>query len=134
MNTCSYESDDLMPNPTLNDDLCEVKVTDLAKVRRAQEEMKPAEVVILLAETFRALGDPNRLRLVGMLAAQELCVCDLAAALGMSQSAVSHSLRVLRQLRLVRSRKASKTIYYRLDDQHIERLLADGFEHVEERV
>ncbi len=118
----------------MNDDLCEVKVTDLAKVRRAQEEMKPAEVVILLAETFRALGDPNRLRLVGMLAAQELCVCDLAAALGMSQSAVSHSLRVLRQLRLVRSRKASKTIYYRLDDQHIERLLADGFEHVEERV
>lgn len=123
-----------MSRTIMNDDLCEVKVTDLAKVRRAQEEMKPAEVVILLAETFRALGDPNRLRLVGMLAAQELCVCDLAAALGMSQSAVSHSLRVLRQLRLVRSRKASKTIYYRLDDQHIERLLADGFEHVEERV
>jgi DNA-binding transcriptional ArsR family regulator len=117
-----------------NDDLCEVKVTDLAKVRRARDQMKPAEVVILLAETFRALGDPNRLRLVAALAEQELCVCDLAAALGMSQSAVSHSLRVLRQLRLVRSRKASKTIYYRLDDRHIERLLTDGFEHVEERV
>lgn len=123
-----------MTPPVVDDGLYEVKVTDLAKVRRAREEMKPAEVVILLAETFRALGDPNRLRLVGALARQELCVCDLAATLGMSQSAVSHSLRVLRQLRLVRSRKQRKTIYYRLDDRHIERLLADGFEHVEERV
>jgi DNA-binding transcriptional ArsR family regulator len=113
---------------------CEVKVTDLEKVRRTRAEMKPAEAVLLLAETFRALGDPNRLRLVHALSRAELCVCDLAAALGMSQSAVSHSLRVLRQLRLVRSRKDGKTIYYRLDDQHIGRLLADGFEHVEEQL
>jgi ArsR family transcriptional regulator, lead/cadmium/zinc/bismuth-responsive transcriptional repressor len=115
-------------------ELCELRVTDLAKVRRARAEMKPAEAIALLAETFRSLGDPNRLRLVHALSRQELCVCDLAAALGMSQSAVSHSLRSLRQLRLVRSRKESKTTYYRLDDEHIARLLADGFEHVEERV
>jgi DNA-binding transcriptional ArsR family regulator len=119
---------------SLNDGSCEVKVTDLEKVRRTRAEMKPAEAVLLLAETFRALGDPNRLRLVHALSRAELCVCDLAAALGMSQSAVSHSLRVLRQLRLVRSRKDGKTIYYRLDDQHIGRLLADGFEHVEEQL
>jgi DNA-binding transcriptional ArsR family regulator len=117
-----------------DDDLCEVKVTDLDRVRRARREMKPAEAVILLAETFRALGDPNRLRLAHALASQEMCVCDLAAALGMSQSAVSHSLRTLRQLRLVRIRKEAKTAYYQLDDEHIERLLADGFEHVEERL
>lgn len=123
----------LTVNP-LADDLCEVKVTDLEKVRRARSEMKPAEAVLLLAETFRALGDPNRLRLVHALGQAELCVCDLAAALGMSQSAVSHSLRVLRQLRLVRSRKEGKTIFYRLDDEHIGRLLADGFEHVEEQL
>ena len=118
----------------ISDDLCEVKVTDLAKVRRARKDMKSPEAVLLLAETFRALGDPNRLRLVHALAREELCVCDLAAALTMSQSAVSHSLRVLRQLRLVRSRKEGKTIYYRLDDAHIERLLGDGFEHVEEQL
>lgn len=126
-----------MPRPKAvltDEELCELKVTDLAKVRRARAAMKPAEVVLLLGETFRALGDPNRLRLVHTLAQQELCVCDLAAAVGMSQSAVSHSLRILRQLRLIRSRKESKTIYYRLDDEHIERLLADGFEHVEERL
>ncbi len=122
-------------SPVLTDDeLCELKVTDLEKVRRARAEMKPAEVVLLLAETFRALGDPNRLRLVHALSRQELCVCDLAAAVGMSQSAVSHSLRILRQLRLVQSRRESKTTYYRLDDEHIARLAADGFAHVEERV
>jgi len=116
------------------DDLCEVKVTDLARVRRVRREMKSPDAVVLLADTFRALGDPNRLRIVDALARQELCVCDIAAALGMSQSAVSHSLRTLRQLRLVQSRKESKTIYYHLDDDHIARLLADGFEHVEERL
>ncbi len=123
-----------LPPVLTDDELCELKVTDLEKVRRARAEMKPAEVVLLLAETFRALGDPNRLRLVYALSRQELCVCDLAAAVGMSQSAVSHSLRILRQLRLVQSRRESKTTYYRLDDEHIARLAADGFAHVEERV
>jgi len=125
----------MQPSTDLTDDeLCELKVTDLARVRQARSEMKPAEHVLLLAETFRALGDPNRLRLVHALSTQELCVCDLAATLGMSQSAVSHSIRVLRQLRLVRSRREAKTTYYQLDDEHIERLLADGFEHVAERI
>ena len=116
------------------EDLCEIRITNLARVRRVRREMKSPDAVVLLADTFRALGDPNRLRIVHALARQELCVCDIAAALGMSQSAVSHSLRTLRQLRLVQSRKESKTIYYHLDDDHIARLLADGFEHVEERL
>jgi ArsR family transcriptional regulator, lead/cadmium/zinc/bismuth-responsive transcriptional repressor len=114
-------------------DLLETRILDAIGVARAQREMKPAEAVLMLAETFRALGDPNRLRIVHALSRQELCVADIAVALDMSQSAVSHSLRVLRQLRLVASRKDGKTIYYRLDDSHIERLLADGFEHVEEQ-
>lgn len=101
-------------------------------VARIQAEMKPAEAVLLLSETFRALGDPNRLRIVHALSHQELCVADIAAALEMSPSAVSHSLRVLRQLRLVAGRKDGKTMIYRLDDDHIARLLADGFTHVEE--
>jgi DNA-binding transcriptional ArsR family regulator len=110
----------------------DLKLTDPDAVQRVRTEMKPVEAVLLLAETFRALGDPTRLRIAHALARQELCVADLAAALGMSPSAVSHSLRVLRQLRLVRSRRDGKTTFYRLDDSHIERLLADGFEHVEE--
>lgn len=125
-----------LPKPARReaDDLCEVKVTDLGRVRRVRRQLKPAAAVLLLAETFRTLGDPSRLRIVHALALQELCVCDIAATVGMSQSAVSHSLRALRQLRLVRSRKDGKTSYYRLDDAHISRLLADGFEHVEEQL
>lgn len=116
------------------DALCEVKITDLVRVRRVRRQLKSSEAVLLLAETFRTLGDPNRLRIVHALALHELCVCDLAAAVGMSQSAVSHSLRALRQLRLVRGRKDGKTTYYHLDDDHIARLVADGFEHVEEQL
>jgi DNA-binding transcriptional ArsR family regulator len=111
----------------------EVRATDPGAVRRVREQMKAVEAVLLLSETFRALGDPNRLRIVHALSQTELCVADIAAALEMSPSAVSHSLRVLRQLRLVTSRREGKTSYYRLDDAHIERLLADGFEHVEEQ-
>ena len=94
--------------------------------------MKPAQTVVALAETFRILGDPTRLRIVYALAREELCVCDLAAVLGVSQSVVSHSLRALRQMRLVRYRKEGKIAFYALDDDHIGSLLADGFRHVEE--
>lgn len=127
----------MRPRPALRpeaDDRCEVKITDLGRVRRVRRLLKGEAAVLLLAETFRTLGDPSRLRIVHALALQELCVCDIAAAVGMSQSAVSHSLRALRQLRLVRSRRDGKTTYYRLDDAHIGRLLADGFEHVEEQL
>jgi DNA-binding transcriptional ArsR family regulator len=111
-----------------------VRVTEPAKVERVRREMKSPEAVLLLAETFRALGDPNRLRIVHALSQEELCVLDIAAAIGMSQSAVSHSIRTLRQLRLVRSRKESKTTYYHLDDDHITRLISNAFAHVEERL
>ena len=94
--------------------------------------MKTAEAVASLAETFKILGDPTRLRIAHALAREELCVCDLAAVLGASQSVVSHSLRALRQMRLVRYRKEGKIAYYALDDEHIGALLAEGFRHVEE--
>ncbi|MEO7647121.1 MAG: metalloregulator ArsR/SmtB family transcription factor [Gemmatimonadaceae bacterium] len=87
-----------------------------------------------LSETFRVLGDPTRLRIVYALAREELCVCDLANVLGASQSVVSHSLRALRQMRLVRYRKDGKIAYYTLDDTHIKSLLTEGFHHVEELV
>lgn len=83
---------------------------------------------------LRALGDPTRLRIVTALAADgvgELCVCDLAAVVGVSESAVSHSLRTLRQLGIVRYRKVGKIAYYALDDAHVVRLVAEGVQHVE---
>ena len=113
-------------------DVCEIQFVDERRVRAAERAMKSAEVVTGLAETFKLLGDPTRVRVAWALAQEELCVCDLARLLGMSQSAVSHSLRALRQLRLVRFRKEGRIAYYRLDDDHIADLLADGFRHVEE--
>jgi len=95
--------------------------------------MKPAEAVVTLAETFKVLGDPTRLRIVFALSRDELCVCDLANVLGVSQSVVSHSLRALRQMRLVRYRKEGKIAYYVLDDEHIGSLLGQGFRHVQEQ-
>jgi ArsR family transcriptional regulator, lead/cadmium/zinc/bismuth-responsive transcriptional repressor len=85
-----------------------------------------------LAETFRALGDPTRVRILDALSKAELCVCDLAARLSLSESAVSHQLRLLRSLRLVRSRRAGRMVFYTLDDDHITGLFAQGLEHVRE--
>ena len=114
-------------------DLCEVRCIDESKVRRTRQTMKPVNAVMTLAETFKVLGDPTRLRIAYALSRDELCVCDLATVLDVSQSVVSHSLRALRQMRLVRYRKVGKIAYYVLDDDHISSLLADGFRHVEEQ-
>ena len=114
------------------DDLCEVQCVDGHKVLRARRAMKSPEAVTALADTFRVLGDPTRLRIAFALAREELCVCDLATLLGVSQSVVSHSLRALRQMQLVRYRKDGKIAYYALDDDHIATLVEQGFEHVEE--
>ena len=102
------------------------------RVRKVQRAMKSPEAVSTLAETFRMLGDPTRLRIAFALSREELCVCDLATTLGVSQSVVSHSLRALRHMRLVRYRKAGKIAYYALDDEHIGLLLSEGFRHAEE--
>jgi ArsR family transcriptional regulator len=86
--------------------------------------------VLGLSEIFKILGDPTRIRIMHFLSLQEVCVCDLAAVLEMSQSAVSHQLRILRNVRLAKFRKSGKTVYYSLDDEHISGLFAQGLEHV----
>ncbi|MDQ2675465.1 MAG: metalloregulator ArsR/SmtB family transcription factor [Actinomycetota bacterium] len=113
-------------------DDCEIAFVDEVRVRRVRRRMKSQEAVGLLAETFRVLGDPTRIRIAHALSQEELCVCDLANLLGASQSAVSHSLRALRQMKLVRHRKEGKIAYYALDDEHIRELLGVGFDHVDE--
>lgn len=87
---------------------------------------------IALAETFRMLGDTTRVRILDALSRAELCVQDIARHIDSSESAVSHQLRLLRGMRLVRPRRAGRQIFYSLDDQHIVRLFAQGLEHVQE--
>ena len=113
-------------------DSCEIQYVDEQKVENARRAMKSAEAVTTLAETFKILGDPTRIKIAFALSKEELCVCDIANLLKVSQSAVSHSLRTLRQMKLVRFRKEGKIAYYTLDDDHIANLLDEGFRHVEE--
>lgn len=105
---------------------------DAGRIARARAAMATPESAAALADTFRLLGDPTRVRLLDALATGELCVCDLAALLGHTVSAVSHQLRLLRGLRLVRARREGRMIFYSLDDHHIHDLLSQARGHVEE--
>lgn len=113
-------------------DLCEERCIDLDRVARARGAQVAGEAVQALADVFRVLGDPTRLRIVEALSHEELCVCDIATLLGVSQSVVSHSLRALRQMRLVRYRRAGKIAYYALDDSHIATVFSQALAHVAE--
>jgi len=109
---------------------CEETFIHEDAVRAAEPELIDGLTATRLASTFAALADPTRVRLISALFSQELCVCDLAALLGMSQSATSHQLRILRNLNLVRTRKDGRIVYYTLDDDHIRELFQRGLEHV----
>lgn len=85
-----------------------------------------------LADLFKVFGDPTRIRILYALSAEELCVCDIASVLSMTQSAISHQLRVLKQTKLVKFRREGKTVYYSLADSHVKTILNQGLEHVQE--
>ncbi|MBW1854828.1 MAG: winged helix-turn-helix transcriptional regulator [Deltaproteobacteria bacterium] len=102
------------------------------KVELVQKSMKSEDAFEYLAETFKALGDHTRIKIIYALAQEELCVYCIAKILNMSDSAISHHLRVLRNIKLVKHRKEGKMVYYSLDDDHIIHILKDGLEHIEE--
>ncbi len=112
-------------------DRCEDCYVDEAQVHQAQAHLIDGPSATRLAEVFKTLSDPSRVRIISALSHTELCVHDLAATLGMSQSAVSHQLRSLREMRLVRYRREGRRVYYRLDDEHIRDLFLRGLEHIE---
>jgi ArsR family transcriptional regulator len=114
------------------DEVCDLVQIDLARVRKIRSELVSADHVQGLADTFSALGDPTRVRILDALSHGELCVCDLAAVLGVSQSAVSHQLRVLRGIRLVKPRREGRIVFYSLDDQHIISIFKQTLQHVAE--
>ena len=118
--------------PVADDALCEVHLVHEDVVHAALRGRAGDHELARLADTFQIMASPSRLRIVEALAAREMCVCDLAAVVGVSQSAVSHHLRQLRQMRIVTHRKSGRMAYYRLDDEHVARLFATGLEHVRE--
>jgi DNA-binding transcriptional ArsR family regulator len=111
---------------------CDVSDADPVRVAGARAALIDDREAGDLAETFRVLGDPTRVRIVDAISRGELCVCDIAAVVGQSESAVSHQLRILRGMRLVRSRRQGRMVYYALDDQHILDLFEQGRRHIRE--
>lgn len=105
---------------------------EIDDVERLQQKVLSTEKAQRMAEVFSLLGDTNRLRIVSLLAVKELCVCDLAAILDMSESAVSHQLRALRTMRLVRYHKRGRKVFYRLQDNHVLNLYQSVAEHLDE--
>jgi len=113
--------------------ICSCAIVHEEAVGQARDAELPTARLLALSELFKLLGDPSRLRIINALsAAGELCVCDLSAALDLSQSAMSHQLSQLKRARLVRSRKDGKSVFYALDDRHVSGLLALAAEHAAE--
>jgi len=108
---------------------CLDEAFDANRVRRALEDLVDGRLAARMAAAFKALADPTRVRIISALMHTELCVGDLASCLGMSTSAVSHQLRLLREMRLVRSRREGKYVFYTLDDEHIYELFERGLAH-----
>lgn len=111
---------------------CECNVIHEEVVSLVRERMPEEETLYDLAELFKVFGDTTRIRILWALHEAELCVCDIAFLLNMTQSAISHQLRVLKQAKLVKNRRDGKVIYYSLDDEHVKRIFDQGMIHIHE--
>lgn len=114
------------------EELCEVNVIHQETVNQVKEMMPEDDLIYDLAELFKVFADSTRMKILYALMEKELCVCDMAAIVGTTQSAISHQLRILKQSKLVKYRKDGKVVYYSLDDDHISAIVKKGREHIEE--
>ena len=105
---------------------------DAAEIKEVTDALPDEDTLDELEELFKIFGDSTRIKILYALHIKEMCVMDISLALGMSQSAISHQLRVLRQTRLIRSRRDGKNIYYSLADEHVHTIISMGLEHIEE--
>ena len=114
-------------------EVCEEVCTHPDILDKVKPEMPDEERLYDLAELFKVFGDTTRIRILYVLFESETCVCDIAELLNMTQSAISHQLRILKQAHLVRNRREGKTVYYFLDDDHVRTVIGQGMEHIEEK-
>ncbi len=122
-----------MVNNTVPIDRCDCDVIHQDVVNRVREKMPEVETLYDLAELFKVFGDSTRIRILWALEESEMCVCDIANLLNMTQSAISHQLRVLRQAALVKNRRDGKVVYYSLDDEHVQQIIDQGMTHIREK-
>jgi ArsR family transcriptional regulator len=114
-------------------DTCNCSIIHEDIVREVKNNMLSEETLYSLSELFKILGDPTRVKILYALLNAEMCVCDIAALLSMTQSAISHQLRILKQSRLVKYRKEGKVVYYSLDDEHVKQIFDQGLIHISEK-
>ena len=112
--------------------VCKSNSVDFAKVDKISKQLPSENDIIEMAETFKVLADPTRLKIVLALTFGEMCVCDLATLIKLSVSAISHQLRLLKGMRIVKYRRDGKMVYYSLDDAHIENLVQEAVNHAKE--
>ena len=115
-----------------NAECCESYEIHEDLLKKVRETLPREEYLYDLAELFKVFGDSTRIRILFVLFEEEVCVCDLASALNMTQSAISHQLNILKRSRLVRSRREGKSVFYSLADDHVRTIISQGMEHVEE--
>lgn len=120
-------------NKNVLSESCGISIIHEEVIKNAKNEMVKEETLYDLAEFFKIFGDSTRIKILNALFLSEMCVCDLASLLGMTQSAISHQLKILKQSRLVKFRRCGKIVYYSLDDQHIKQIFDIGLTHVTEK-
>ena len=113
-------------------DCCEANELHSDRLQLGAEKMPAEELLYDLAELFKIFGDPTRMRILFVLLGSEVCVCDLAEALNMTVSAISHQLRILKTGKLVKSRREGKSVFYSLADEHVRTIVRQGMEHITE--
>lgn len=111
---------------------CDVTCIHSDMIRKVKDMMPDDDLLSDLADFYKVFGDATRVKILCVLLESEMCVCDLAELLGMTQSAISHQLRVLKQMKLVKNRREGKTVYYSLADGHIQTIISQGMEHIQE--
>lgn len=114
------------------EETCDITTVHENVVERVRSRMPDEDLLYDTAELFKVFGDSTRTRILSALFIEELCVCDIASLLNMTKSAVSHQLRILRQTKIVKSRRSGKEIYYSLDDEHISKIYGMALEHLQE--
>lgn len=111
---------------------CDVTYVHNDMIQKVKAQMPDDEQISSLADFYKVFGDATRVKILCVFLQSEMCVCDLAELLGMTQSAISHQLRVLKQMKLVKNRREGKTVYYSLADGHIQTIISQGMEHIQE--
>ncbi len=139
MNKCSYNNRKKVPmteqeriKQEVAEGICEFMHVHEEIVQKVEKVMPDEQELVDLSEFFKIFGDSTRIKILYVLSQSEMCVCDIATLLQMGQSAISHQLRILKQMRLVKFRRDGKTVFYSLSDDHIQTILAQGMEHINE--